>query len=519
MILVTLIFLLLAAGLIAWPLAHSHPRAARWLCVAALAADLVMVLGAWAAAPSTPAGRLLEAGWSWIPRFGIRFDLAMDGVSLVLVALTMLIGLVGVAASWTEIRTRVGFFHFNLMVVLAGVTGVFLAADLFLFYFFWELMLVPMYLMIAIWGHERRIRAAVRFFIFTQAGGLCMLVAIIALALLHQAQTGVLTFEMAALGDTALTGRTAMWLLAGFSAAFLVKLPAFPLHTWLPDAHTEAPTAGSVVLAGLMLKTGAYGLLRLVLPLFPDAAARAAPLLMALAVAGILYGAVLAFAQRDLKRLVAYTSVSHLGFALLGLFAGTALALQGVVLQLVCHGLSTGGLFLVAGMLQERLHTRDLSRMGGFWAQMPRMGGATLVLAMAALGLPGLGNFIAEFLILFGSYERAPVATTLAAAGLVVAAIYALRLFQEVFHGSAAPREAERGTGADGAGGAAVGGGGEPRRTVLADLSAREAIVLAVLLVALLVLGWYPQPLIDVAAPALAALVGLTGPIAGVPGS
>ena len=266
-----------------------------------------------------------------------------------------------------------------------------------------------------------------------------MLLAILGLYFLHGRSTGEYTFDYKRLLGTHLTPQAAMWLLLGFAAAFLVKLPAVPLHTWLPDAHTEAPTAGSVILAGLLLKTGAYGLLRFAVPLFPEAAARFAPAAMILGVAGILYGAVLAFAQTDFKRLVAYTSVSHLGFVLIGVFAWNTLALQGAVLQMVCHGLSTGALFMLVGALDDRIHTRDMRRMGGLWTAVPRMGAATLFFALASLGLPGLGNFVAEFLVLLGTFQVSPAIAVVATAGLVTATVYALAMMQRTFHG--APRE------------------------------------------------------------------------------
>jgi NADH-quinone oxidoreductase subunit M len=359
--------------------------------------------------------------------------------------------------------------------------------DLFLFYVCWELMLVPMYFLIGVWGHEARIPAAIKFFLFTQASGLLMLVAILGLVSAHAAATGRLTFAYGDLLGTPLAAWPGRWLFLGFFAAFAVKLPAVPFHTWLPDAHAEAPTAGSVLLAALMLKTGAYGLLRFAVPLFPEAARWAAPAAMAIGVAGILYGAVLAFAQTDLKRLVAYTSVSHMGFVLLAIFAGTATALQGAVLEMICHAFSTGALFILAGALQERLHTRDLTRMGGLWAEAPRLGAATLFFAMASLGLPGLGNFAAEFLILLGTFRTSPAAAAAAAAGLVLAAVYALQLVQAVVHG--------------------------PNRWGwrLADLTGRELSVVGALVVALLALGLAPQPVVEAARPSLETIQRLSG--------
>src|SRR5271168_3443394 len=356
MILLSLILILLVGGTACWIVAARHATAARWIAVASVAANLLLTLGAWIASAgrSEPVTRrwLEECNLDWIAQFGIRFHLALDGLSLALLLLTYFLGIVAILSSWAEIRHRVGFFYFNLLWILAGITGVFLAADLFLFYLSWELMLVPMYFLIGLWGHERRIYAATKFFLFTQLSGLLMLVAIISLAVLHQHATGSFTFDYEALLHTPLSPHAARLLMLGFFVAFAVKLPAFPLHTWLPDAHTEAPTAGSVILAGLLLKTGAYGMLRFVIPLFPHAAHEFTPVALVLAVTGIVYGAVMAFSQTDLKRLVAYTSVSHLGFVLLGIFSWNPLALQGAIMTMICHGLSTGGLFVLVGGLQ-----------------------------------------------------------------------------------------------------------------------------------------------------------------------
>ena len=493
MILAWFISSLLAGGFLAWLFGQRHPLWARWIALGALAIDLLLGLAIWLwhlgqVALSEHGAWLIELQWAWIPQFGISFHLAMDGLSLLLVLLTFFLGIMAVIASWSEIQVGVGFFHFNLLWVLAGIVGVFLALDLFLFYFFWEMMLVPMYFLISIWGHENRVYAAIKFFIFTQASSLLMLLAILTLFFLHHQQTGVYTFAYAQLLGTPLGPSTAMWLMLGFFVAFAVKLPAVPFHTWLPDAHTEAPTAGSVILAGLLLKTGAYGMLRFALPLFPQAAWLFAPAAMVLAVTGILYGAVLAFAQTDLKRLVAYTSISHLGFVLLGIFAWNELALQGAVLQMICHGIGTGALFMLAGALQARLHTRDMSRMGGLWSTAPRLGGVGLFFAMAALGLPGLGNFLAEFLVLVGSFQVNVLLTIMATLGLVTATVYALRLIQRTFHGP--NTEGWR----------------------LPDLTARDMATMAVMIAALVWLGLYPQALLETAAPVLNDLQQLVEP-------
>lgn len=497
MILGWLILICLAGGLLAWLSERRGPQWPRWIALGALTLDLVLALAFWlrhreVGVLSGASGWMTELSWPWIPRFGIRLHLAVDGLSLLMVVLTLFIGILAVVISWTEIQDRVGLFHLNVMWVLAGILGVFLAVDLFLFYFFWEMMLIPMYFLIGVWGHENRIYAAIKFFIFTQASGLLMLIAILGLSIIHYQQSGTLTFDYGDLLGTPLAPATATWLMLGFFAAFAVKLPAVPLHTWLPDAHTEAPTAGSVILAGLLLKTGAYGLLRFAVPLFPEAARAFAPVAMGLGVVSILYGAVLAFAQTDLKRLVAYTSVSHLGFVLLGIYAWQELALQGAVIQMIAHGISTGALFMLVGALQERIHTRDVQRLGGLWSVVPRMGGVGLFFAMASLGLPGLGNFVAEFLVLVGTYRVSLPMTVLATLGLVVATVYSLRIVQRTFHGENL-------------------GGWAP-----ADLTTREMAAFGVMILALVWLGLYPQPVLNTAEPALKSLQVIAAPAARV---
>jgi NADH-quinone oxidoreductase subunit M len=399
--------------------------------------------------------------------------------------LTFLLGTLAILCSWNEVRDKTGFYFFNLLWTLAGIAGVFVAMDLFLFYFFWEVMLVPMYFLIAIWGDFNRRYAAYKFFLFTQTGGLLMLLSILALYFIHAQQTGNYSFDYFTLLNTTLNNSTARWIMMGFMIAFVIKLPMVPLHSWLPDAHSEAPTAGSLILAGLLLKTGAYGIMRFVLPMFPQAAADIRWLAMLFGVIGIVYGALLAFAQTDLKRLIAYTSVSHMGFVLLGVFASKEIALQGVVMQLMTHGVSTGALFVMAGMLKERLHTRDINQMGGMWTAMPHMGAMAMLFVMASLGLPFLGNFIAEFLILISTFTISPVLTIIASVGLVLSALYSLRLMQKVFLGQLQTVT-------------------EPP----ADLSAREWVIVASLTAAIVILGLYPQPVINMVSGVITGIAG-----------
>ncbi len=492
MILPLLIIIPLAGGLLAalagrWGDVWAR-RVALVACLlqAGLVLDLWMTVGS--GAPAAGGRWLVRLDRPWVPAFGIGLRFGLDGVSLLLVSLTAFLGVVAVWTSWGSVKTRVGFYHLCLLGVVAGVTGVFLATDLFLFYCLWELMLVPMYLLIAVWGHENRRYAATKFFVFTQLSGLMMLVAIISLALRHAARIGTWTFAYGDFVAPPLPPPTdatwllfspgeSRWVFLAFMAAFVVKLPALGLHTWLPDAHTEAPTAGSVLLAGLLLKTGGYGLLRFAVPLFPAAAQELGLPVMILGAAGILYGAVLAFAQTDLKRLVAYTSVSHLGFVLLGVFTFSDLGVRGAVIQMLCHGLSTGGLFILVGLLQDRLGTRDISSLGGLWRAGPRMGAAGMALCLASLGLPGLGNFVGEFLVLVAAFRANWIIAAVASVGFVLATAYALWFMQVTFFG---PRR------------------GEHR---LRDLGPGEVALFACLVVPLLWMGLLPQRVLEAARP------------------
>ncbi len=471
MILILLIVVPFLAGLLAWAFGKKASFA-RWISLVGLAIDTLLVAILWFGAGNSNDVWLRSVNFAWIPQFGISFHLALDGLGLVLIALSVFLGIISVAVSWTEIQDRVGFFHFNLLTVVAGIIGVFMALDLILFYFFWEIMLVPMYFLIAIWGHENRLYAAVKFFLFTQIGSLFMLFAMVGLAFIHYQSTGLFTFDYFKLLGTPLTPRISLLLALGFLGAFAVKLPIFLLHTWLPDAHTEAPTAGSVILAGLLLKTGAYGIIRFVLPLFPGASIDLAPVAMLFGVLGIIYGAAMAFAQTDLKRLVAYSSVSHLGFVLIGIFAFNELALQGTVLQMVAHGVSTGALFVLVGMIQERIHTRDMGQMGGFWGKAPVLAGFAMLFALASLGLPGTANFAGEFLILAGVYPVSVKTTAFAAAGLVFSAVYCLWMMYKVFFGPSS-------------------------KETLPDLSLRELSIVFISAVVIIWIGVHPQPILN----------------------
>ena len=484
-------------GLAAWASGRLGPRWPRSVALVVLLAQLGLMLVIWGG-PVQPVEAAGGGAWlmlfrsPWIPQFGISIIFGIDGITLLLLLLSDLLGLVAVVASWNSIQKWVGFFHFNLLWCIAAFASIFMALDLFLFYVSWEVMLVPLYFLIAVWGYEeRRVYAAIKFFIFTQVSGLLMLVSILGLYFVHGRAAGIFTFDYFELLSTPIPEGTAFLLMLGFFAAFAVKLPVVPLHTWLPDAHTEGPTAASVILAGLVLKVGAYGFLRFLFPLFPGPALKLAPFAMTLGVVSILYGASLCFAQRDAKRLVAYSSISHMGFVLLGIFAWNQWSLQGTMMIMLAHGLSTGGLFVLVGDLSERIHTRDMNRMGGLWSSMPRMGAAGLVLALASLGLPGLGNFVGEFLVLLGTYRVSVPLVSVATLGFVVATVYSLWIIQRVFHGPPAP------------------GGGEHWK--LYDTTAREGTVLFGMIAILLWLGLFPQAALNTSRGAFEELQKISG--------
>ncbi len=480
-----LILLLLGAGVVAWVSERVNTTLPNWIALITFIAATLWVLVIWFNGPDT-SGLYADLNREWIPRFGIYLHLRVDALSLMLIGLTTFLGIVAVVSSWTETKTRHGFFQFNILWVMAGVVGVFSAFDLFLFFFFWEVMLIPMYFLIAIWGHEDKEYASMKFFLFTQISGLLMLVAIVALVWINYDISGVLTFDYDVLKKANLDIATARLLMLGFFIAFMTKLPSVPVHTWLPDAHTQAPTAGSVILAGILLKTGAYGIIRFVVPMFNEASREFWIWGMSLGVVSILYGGYLAYSQTDFKRLVAYSSIAHMGFILVGVYSFSKLGTQGAIITMIAHGFSTAALFMMAGALQERLHTREMSKMGGLWVRAPRMGAVTMFFVVASVGMPGLGNFIGEFLVLIGAFQKSVVLTVFAAIGIVVAAVYGLSLMQRSFQGVPNPDVPK-----------------------VHDFAFREMSVMVLLMIALIWVGIYPQSLLQMTAPLLSGLIEL----------
>jgi NADH-quinone oxidoreductase subunit M len=438
--------------------------------------------------------------WIQVAGWNISFYLGIDGLSILLVLLTTLLTPISILSTWKAIEERVKEFMIFFLLLEIGMVGVFLAQDLFLFYVFWEFTLVPMYFLIGVWGGPRRMYAAVKFFLYTMAGSILMLLAILWLGI---SQGSFSVPELVAKGG--IPADTQIWLFLAFAAAFAIKVPMWPLHSWLPDAHVEAPTAGSVILAGVLLKMGTYGFLRFNLSLFPSAAWQLAPWIALLAVIGILYGAAVSYAQKDVKKLVAYSSVSHLGFVMLGLFALNSQGVQGGILQMINHGLSTGALFLLVGMIYERRHTRDMDAFGGLWKVMPIFGALFLIVSLSSMGLPGLNGFVGEFTILLGAWGAGSADGALgsywfaglSAIGVILAAVYILFMFQKLFLGPVDKEENRK----------------------LLDLDAREILVLVPLIVLIFWIGLYPKPFFNLIAPAADQLVATlqAASVAGIP--
>jgi len=422
----------------------------------------------------------------WIKAWNIRYYLGVDGVSLWLLMLTTLISPIAIVSSFSAIQERVKEYYVFMLLLQTAMTGVFLALDMFLFYVFWEFTLVPMYFLIGIWGGPRRVYAAVKFFLYTMAGSILMLLAILYLGL--QGDTFAIP-DLIAQNAKWVGAGVEIWLFLAFAAAFAIKVPLWPFHSWLPDAHVEAPTAGSVILAGVLLKMGTYGFVRFNLPLFPQASHDAAPYIAVLAIIGIIYGAIVSFAQTDVKKLVAYSSVSHLGFVMLGIFSLNAQGLQGGLLQMVNHGLSTGALFLLVGVLYERRHTREMDKFGGLWKFMPLYGTITLIVSLSSMGLPGLNGFVGEFVILQGAFAHNWIWAAFAASGVVLAAIYILMMFQKIFLGESR----------------------DPANEQLAGQPLRwhELLALLPLLLFIFWIGLYPAPFFDAMQAAVRSI--LTG--------
>jgi NADH-quinone oxidoreductase subunit M len=439
--------------------------------------EFVVSLGLWWSYNPADSGWQASIDKAWIPTWGVRFTLGIDGIALMMVLLTTFIMPLAVLGSWTSIRTKVRSYYALLLILTTGMIGVFLARDLFLFYVMWEVMLVPMYFIIGIWGGERRIYASLKFFVYTMLPSLLMLVAIIYLGIHVRTVTGTPDFSYDhVLAVENIPQRAALWLFAAFFLAFAVKVPMFPFHTWLPDAHVEAPTAGSVILAGIMLKMGTFGFLRFALPLFPGAAMNPTirQIILVLAVIGIIYGALVAMVQPDFKKLVAYSSVSHLGFVMLGIFALTLQSVQGALLIMINHGISTGALFLLVGMIYERRHTRAIDAYGGIARVVPLFAAVLTFVSLSSIGLPGTNGFVGEFLVLIGSFKTYPILAVISATGVIFAAAYLLWALQRILFN---PLD-------------------KPENEHIPDLNKRELALLVPLVAVIIWLGVYPAPVL-----------------------
>jgi NADH-quinone oxidoreductase subunit M len=447
---------------------------------------LAVALPLWFGFDGDSADMQFEEVHRWMPTLGVGYHVGIDGISLLLVLLTTFLTPLALASAWHAIEDRTKEFVITMLLLETGMLGVFVSVDLFLFFVFWEAMLIPMYLIIGVWGGGNRIYAAVKFVLYTMVGSALMLVAILSLYYQHGAATNVYTFDLLTLARWVIPPGTAQNLMfLAFALAFAIKVPLFPFHTWLPDAHVEAPTAGSVILAGVLLKMGTYGFVRFCLPLFPDATFTFAPLVFALAVIGIVYGALVSMVQPDLKKLVAYSSVSHLGFVMLGLFTLTPQGMVGALLQMVNHGLSTGALFLMVGMIYERRHTRLIAEFGGLWKVIPAFSALFLVVTLSSLGLPGLNGFVGEFLVLVGAFQVNRVMAAVATTGIIFAAVYLLWMYQRVAFGEVTHDENRR----------------------LTDLTPREWAVLVPVLVFIVWIGVAPTVFTGKTEATIAALL------------
>lgn len=471
-ILSLLIFFPIMGAIVLLFINKENGRAIRWVALIFAFVEFIFSLPLFFAFdPKTAAMQFVEDWW-WIQSYGISYKLGIDGISLLLVLLTTFLTILCILCSWTAITFRVKEFMISFLFLETGMIGALVSLDLILFYVFWEVMLIPMYLLIGVWGDpKRRIYAAVKFFLFTMAGSVLMLVAILALYFLNQKATGVSTFDVLELYKLGLPVGAQYWLFGAFALAFAIKVPMFPFHTWLPDAHTEAPTAGSVILAGVLLKMGTYGFIRFAIPLFPKAAFDLLPLVSILAIIGIIYGALVSMMQPDLKRLVAFSSVSHLGYVMLGMFAFNMQGIQGSIYQMLNHGISTGSLFLIVGMIYERRHTRLIADFGGLSKVMPIYAVFFMIVTLSSIGLPGTNGFVGEFLILLGVFQSNIAYGVLAATGVIFGAAYMLWMFQRVMFGKITRPENEK----------------------LKDLNAREISILVPMVIIIFLMGIYPK--------------------------
>jgi NADH-quinone oxidoreductase subunit M len=475
------------------PVLLGPESSAKWTALVITTLELVLSLGLWWALDPSRGTLQLVSNTPWIPNWGISYRVGIDGISLVMVLLTTLLMPISVLASWRYITSRERAYYALMLTLLTGLVGVFIALDLFVFYIFFEVMLIPMYFIIGVWGGANRLYAAIKFFIYTMAGSLLMLVAIVALVWRIQSVTGTISFSYdQILANIGLVGPLAPWLFAAFAIAFAIKVPIFPFHTWLPDAHVEAPTAGSVLLAAVMLKIGTYGFLRFAVPFFPHVALSptVSRIIVVLAVIGVIYGALVAMVQPDIKKLVAYSSVSHLGFVMLGIWGGTLQSVQGSLMVMISHGFSTGALFLLVGMMYERRHTRLIDDYGGIARVMPLFSLVFTVVALSSIGLPGLNGFVGEFLVLLGSFGAFPIATVLATTGVIFAAAYLLWALQRIIYNRLDNPENER----------------------LSDLNGRELAIMVPLLVGIVWLGLYPAPVLRRMEPATQRYLQLAQP-------
>ncbi len=468
-----IIFVPMIAAVMILLLPRENKSLIRIVALSAMLVDFLLCIPLYLQFDATTAAMQFEEYIAWMPSLGAGYHLGIDGISFWLVILTTFLGPLCILGSWGPIQKRVKEYHFSFLFLQTGMLGVFCSLDLVLFYVFWEVMLVPMYLLIGVWGGPRRIYAAVKFFLYTMFGSVLMLVAIIWLYFNGiDPETGNHTFDLIkiyAMGKPVLQAQ--LWLFGAFALAFAIKVPMFPFHTWLPDAHVEAPTAGSVILAGVLLKMGTYGFLRFCMPLFPDAIAYYVPWISVLAIIGIIYGALVAMVQPDMKKLVAYTSVSHLGFVMLGMFALNQQGVSGSIMQMLCHGISTGALFFLVGVIYERRHTRLISDYGGIAKKMPKYATVFIIISLSSIGLPGLNGFVGEYLILLGTFKSNWIYATFAATGVIFAAVYLLWMIQRVFYGKL----------------------DKPENEDLQDLNLREKIILYPLVAMTVIMGIFPQ--------------------------